>query len=105
MGKERMIALDRAAHMGLLATKYDLSAEKWSALALKAQQHHDDVLCLLGPKSATQININANAIDFERFARALCRRFAHRPDVLAEIDQAVTEIEHGGVVVVESEAA
>lgn len=97
-GKERMAALDTAARFGLLATKYDLSAEKWSAQALAHQRHLDDVLCLRSPKevSATQINIGGDGLVlFERFGVLLAARFKGQPDVLAELAAAAAEAKRG----------
>jgi hypothetical protein len=89
--KERFAMLETAARFGMLATKYDLSAEKWSAQALSHQRHLDDVLCLRGPKEATQnvFNINANDMaKFEAFGRAMAARFASEPEVLRAIEEA-----------------
>jgi hypothetical protein len=97
-GKERIAALETAARFGLLATKYDLSAEKWSAQALAHQRHLDDVLCLRMPKevSATQINLGGDgSAKLEEFAGALAARLRGRPDLLAEIDAAAEAVERG----------
>jgi hypothetical protein len=90
-GDERIATLKEAAHFGMLATKYDLSAEKWSAQALSHQRHLDDVLCLRGPKEATQnvFNISGNDMaKFEAFGRAMAARFALQPDILRAIEEA-----------------
>lgn len=98
-GDKRAEKLRNAAHFGMLATKYDLSAEKWSAQALAHQRHHDDVLCLRSPSiHATQINMGqarASTQDATAFAAALARRFADRPEILAELDAAAAELEGG----------
>lgn len=106
-GEERQEKLKEAAHYGLLATKYDLSAEKWSAQALAHQRHLDDVLCLRSPKN----NFGAGASDggamVARLAAALARRFRDRPDVLADLEAAAAELERASdePLLVESEAA
>lgn len=94
-GDERIAALDKAARFGLLATKYDLSAEKWSAQALAHQRHLDDILCLRSPKEATQnvFHLSGDPAMFERFASLLAARFSDRPDILAALDDAAAEIE------------
>lgn len=98
-GERRQAALRDAAHFGLLATKYDLSAEKWSAQALAHQRHLDDVLCLRSPGiRATQINLapsQNSGEDLAAFAGALARKFADRPDILAALDAAAAELESG----------
>jgi len=93
----RIETLKTAAHFGMLATKYDLSAEKWSAQALAHQRHLDDILCLKGPKEATQnvFNLGSDPALFEKFAALLAAKFRDRPDVLAELDAAAAEIERG----------
>jgi hypothetical protein len=106
----RIAALDKAARMGLVASKYGLEAEKWHAQALNHQRHLDGIQCLLGPKELhlTQINTGGSD-DVERFARALAKRFADRPDVLAALEAAATDIEReepgDGAIVVHGEAA
>lgn len=101
-GEERMAALSEAARFGMLATKYDLSAEKWSAQALAHQRHLDDVLCLRSPKELVQNNFNLGADGtalMERFGSALAARFQGRPDVLAEIEAAAADMERGADVI------
>lgn len=87
----RIDALKAAAHFGMLATKYDLSAEKWSGQALAHQRHLDDVLCLRGPKevSITQNNLTAINADatFERFGARLAARFADHPEALRILEE------------------
>lgn len=103
--EERMAALNEAARFGLLATKYDLSAEKWSAQALAHQRHLDDVLCLRSPKELhmTQNNmLNGGGETLARFATALARRFRDRPEVLAALEEAAAEIEAVGDGVIET---
>jgi hypothetical protein len=106
----RISALDKAARMGLVASKYGLEAEKWHTSALNHQKHLDDVQCLLGPKEMhlTQINAGGTA-DVERFAAALAKRFADRPDILAALSDAAADIERedpgDGAIVVHGEAA
>lgn len=97
-GKERFAQLETAARFGLLATKYDLSAEKWSAQALAHQRHLDDVLGLRAPKEAhfTQNNFGADSSALlERFADLLARRFADRPEIISAIEEASSAIEAG----------
>jgi hypothetical protein len=107
----RIAALDKAARMGLVASKYGLEAEKWHAQALAHQRHLDGIQCLLGPKELhlTQINAGGTA-DVERFAGALAKRFADRPDILAALSDAAADIEReepgdGAAIVVHGEAA
>lgn len=97
-GDERFAALKEAAHFGLLATKYDLSAEKWSAQALAHQRHLDDILCLRSPREMTQNNfaIGSDGLAMlERFGAALAARFADRPDVAREIDETASAVAGG----------
>lgn len=104
-GKERFAALDQAARFGMLATKYDLSAEKWSAQALAHQRELNDVLCLRGPKALTQINLGGDGDSGDalaKFGAELARRCEGRPDVLAVINAAVEAIEQGGGEVIEA---
>ena len=103
-GKERFAALDQAARFGMLATKYDLSAEKWSAQALAHQRELNDVLCLRGPKALTQINLGEGdgGDALAKFGAELARRCEGRPDVLAVINAAVEAIEQGGGEVIEA---
>lgn len=97
-GKERFAALDQAARFGMLATKYDLSAEKWGMQALAHQRQSDEVLCLRGPKElhlSQQNNFGAEATSatLAQFAAALARRFADQPEILAALDEAAAELE------------
>lgn len=101
-GKERFAMLQTAAHFGLLATRYDLSAEKWGAQALAHQRHLDDVLGLRAPKEMhltqnnTQNNIGGDSGDLiDQLASVLAQRFADRPAILAEIEEAAASIEAG----------
>lgn len=97
-GPERFAALDQAARFGMLATKYDLAAEKWSAQGLAHQRHLDDVLCLRTP-SLTQVNVGGGGDGLallEKFGGLLAERFRDRPDVLREIEAAVSAASGGG---------
>lgn len=93
----RIAALDSAARMGLVASKYGLEAEKWAALALSHQKQLDDVQCLVRPKEINfnqfnQVNvIGADAM--AAFVGELAKRFANRPEILAELDAAAAEVE------------
>jgi hypothetical protein len=100
--RERFAMLDMAARFGMLATKYDLAAEKWSAQSLAHQRHLDDVLCLKTP-NLTQINIGESGpVLLEKFGAALAARFAGRPDVLRELEAAVAAIEGGDAGAIET---
>jgi hypothetical protein len=81
------------------------------AQALAHQRHLDDVLCLRSPREVNAVQNNFGTGDvgatFARFAAALARRFAGRPEVLAELEAAAAELEHASdePILVESEAA
>lgn len=103
-GPERFAALDQAARFGMLATKYDLAAEKWSAQGLAHQRHLDDVLCLRTP-SLTQVNVGGGGDGLallEKFGGLLAERFRDRPDVLREIEAAVSAASGGGGEVIDA---
>lgn len=104
-GMERVGAMEAAAKFGLLAAKYGMEAEKWSAQALAHQRHLDDIQGLNMPKEihATQVNVSdgGNAA-LERFGEALAERFKDRPDVLAALEEAALVIAAGAPGVIDT---
>lgn len=110
-GEEKIAALQRAANFGVCATKYGLEAAKWDAMALQYERQLDDVLRLLGPQTAVQVNVGGDGgADVEAFAAALAKLCGGRADVLDLIEQAAASLARSepgdeDAIVVASEAA